>query len=998
MHELFTQVLGKKDLSKAGDLFSVLDHAIVNDLTEVIQTINRISTMPDYLNNNNDQSVVEICITRVTSAIRDTGSIEQHAEALVKLLESCLSQNLKPSIKDEDPPHAKISSDIIACLFLNYSKKEVMKRALPVAVKFLHKGNQELSRNMSSYLSLAAIENADLLALHIQPIIDSIISGNYPLARVLPQIYEVNKEPINEHVMALAALLPRCENPDKLALLSLFGLIAKDKPSLLEPCLSQLCEYLGPASTASATMQVFLAMAATRPQLLVDHLQRIKDAAQSHPNTLGLAAQVISSVGKLSKDRAQDALDFVLKSLRHADRGSQGTLLREATLLCTSYPVLINEKMLAQVKHRSDQQNSENQSKVASSQSNTPTTNTISNTGSVTNSSGVTIIKVENGKHAPAEKEPVPNTTTTTTTAFIPNRAVFTGRPRLGDSRSTGRLTSALHTNRSMTKLNGGHGSRMGLHRSVTRLSSSQHINLTPVPQIQHVVPPPLVNKSVTAIHPHPPLPMPRFISNSRISSGGVTVTTTSGTVSPTKSISGSITALREDPYISISTPYSASYNIQPTSPAFIQNGRETVCLYPVITSSGAVQLTQSGTRLHSPFQLSQPAVALTKSHSGTTSLLHQSCASVISTAGLHPGVSSLLPDTKISLPPSLSQTAITSLQTAAPAPAPAPTRRTNTSVTVIGQGMSGIATAQRISVFEPYPFRDTIQHFCEKHLDKIKSYMDKVCVKIPPPAKCTIEERKAKKFAKLHFACQGQGEHCLYSRGFFTMRTRNARIWIHLMFLALQAKSQSALSSRENSLTSLKNCWDILKCETKSFLTLVTSAFPCSKDQDMLLHELRNSGYFDVFEYNVTRQIWGCFLCNHPERASGFLQTTQPVIEGQLKEKKGRWKIFKRWRTRYFTLSGAHLSYRGIDDKDAIPIEVNQIRSVKVSRGARNIPKAFEIFTGDRSLILKPKDGKNAEEWVQCLSIAVAHSHSREVPTKSYSLPARGIGFRTAV
>lgn len=52
-----------------------------------------------------------------------------------------------------------------------------MKRALPVAVKFLHKGNRELSRNMSSYLSLAAIENADLLALHIQPIIDSIISG-----------------------------------------------------------------------------------------------------------------------------------------------------------------------------------------------------------------------------------------------------------------------------------------------------------------------------------------------------------------------------------------------------------------------------------------------------------------------------------------------------------------------------------------------------------------------------------------------------------------------------------------------------------------------------------------------------------------------------------------------------------------------------------------------------------------------------------------------------
>lgn len=57
---------------------------------------------------------------------------------------------------------------------------------------------------------------------------------------------------------------------------------------------------------------------------------------------------------------------------------------------------------------------------------------------------------------------------------------------------------------------------------------------------------------------------------------------------------------------------------------------------------------------------------------------------------------------------------------------------------------------------------------------------------------------------------------------------------------------------------------------------------------------------------------LWGCFLCNHPERAVGFLQDSQPVIEGQLKEKKGRWRLFRRWRTRYFTLSPAHLSCKG--------------------------------------------------------------------------------------
>ena len=52
-----------------------------------------------------------------------------------------------------------------------------MKRVLPVAVKFLHKGNKEISRNMASYLSLAAVHNARLLSRHIQLIIDSVISG-----------------------------------------------------------------------------------------------------------------------------------------------------------------------------------------------------------------------------------------------------------------------------------------------------------------------------------------------------------------------------------------------------------------------------------------------------------------------------------------------------------------------------------------------------------------------------------------------------------------------------------------------------------------------------------------------------------------------------------------------------------------------------------------------------------------------------------------------------
>ncbi|MGH0137619.1 UNVERIFIED_CONTAM: hypothetical protein FKN15_020303 [Acipenser sinensis] len=170
-------VLGQRDLSRAGDLFSLKDAEIEDSLSEALEEIKIISSSADYLTNDNDQAVVEICITRITTAIRETRSIEKHGLALVSLWESCLEYNLKPEGKNDDTPHAKIASDIMSCILQNYNKPPVMALAVPVAVKFLWHGNMELCRNMSSYLSLAAIAKADLLADHTEAITKSILQG-----------------------------------------------------------------------------------------------------------------------------------------------------------------------------------------------------------------------------------------------------------------------------------------------------------------------------------------------------------------------------------------------------------------------------------------------------------------------------------------------------------------------------------------------------------------------------------------------------------------------------------------------------------------------------------------------------------------------------------------------------------------------------------------------------------------------------------------------------
>ncbi|WAR14755.1 MELT-like protein [Mya arenaria] len=142
-------------------------------------------------------------------------------------------------------------------------------------------------------------------------------------------------------------------------------------------------------------------------------------------------------------------------------------------------------------------------------------------------------------------------------------------------------------------------------------------------------------------------------------------------------------------------------------------------------------------------------------------------------------------------------------------------------------------------------------------------------------------------------------------------------------------AQSASALSQQDLSVSSLKHCRDALYPEkgNSGYITLVTSSFQSAK--------------------------------------------------GQLKEKKGRWKFLKRWKTRYFTLSGSQITYsKNLQRKEMLP--VREIQSVKaVRKGICDIPKAFEIFTTDQNYVFKAKGQQNNEPWVQFIHLAVAKAQN---------------------
>ncbi|XP_046572947.1 ventricular zone-expressed PH domain-containing protein homolog 1-like [Haliotis rubra] len=766
MHKLFAQVLNQKDLSKAGELFSLEDKDIEADLSDIIDRIHDIADTTDYDSNDNDQSVVEICITRITTAIRETSSIEKHVKSLVRLLEMCHTHNLIPAKKEEDPPHVKIASDVMSCLFMHYSKESVMILAIPAVVQFLDCENKDLSRNVSSYLSLATIDNADLLAKHMALIVASVLQGvswsglRKKPSSVMQEGCSIQMEdPSRPHVQWPWWPTGVSSGATQLQVSPSGGVgsVPSDQwgvLKLLEEHVLKFCELFPSNMLGAVLMIMFVDMATDNPNTFVDHRAKLEDVADQQPILVPQVAQIMGALGTVSQTEAKKSMNYLVSRLTTTEPALLPTILQEIRGIGMNHNTLLAD-------------NVEEIGKLASSGS----------------------------------------------------RAVRLFVQQIKED---------------LKKYNG--------EKEMKSVSSQTEGTITII----------TVGNPPNATHP----------------SGTVSVKTT--------------------------------------------------------TLPSSNMASQQSLAKSSRASSSNMAVGSDRAGSPTSTLVSERLSA-------------------------------------------------NSASTLTGQNQS----------FEPT--HDGVQHFCEKHLSKIKNFISSLKARIPLPTKCSVVNGR-RRYLRLHFQCCSQSEQCLYFNSYFTLNTRLPKTWIHLMFLSVQAQSSSALSQRDTNVSDLKRCWDALKGErgNSSFLTLMTSTFPAQKDQDTLLHELHDERYSDVFELSVSQENWACFMCNHPEKVSGLLQDGLPVIAGQLKEKKGRWKFLKRWKTRYFTLSGGNFTYSKSDScKEMLP--VSKIQSVKaVRKGIRDIPRAFEIFTADQTYVFKAKGQQNVEQWVQCLHIAVARTQNKDIRPRS--------------
>ncbi|XP_074403644.1 ventricular zone-expressed PH domain-containing protein homolog 1 isoform X2 [Zonotrichia albicollis] len=345
MHQLFGLVLAHKDLSRAGDLFSLEDAEIEGSLSEALEQIRIISSAADYQSNDNDQAVVEICITRITTALRETASIERHGRALVALWESCLEHNLTPSGRDEDAPHAKIASDIMSCILQNYNRPPVMALAVPVAVKFLQRGNKELCRNMSSYLSLAAIAKAELLAEHTETIVRSVLQGNWMLLRVLPALYEKQPRPIRARLPELVAPMAQLDPPEQLHLLRLLHTVARKRElGVLRECLPFLFAHLRDPNHSEVILNILLEISSYEPAALAPFLPMLREIGESFPSLIGQTAKIFGAVGHLDEERARASLLYLVNQLANMEHSFHHLLLLEIKSLTDSFSSILGSQ------------------------------------------------------------------------------------------------------------------------------------------------------------------------------------------------------------------------------------------------------------------------------------------------------------------------------------------------------------------------------------------------------------------------------------------------------------------------------------------------------------------------------------------------------------------------------------------------------------------------------------------------------------------------------
>ncbi len=153
---------------------------------------------------------------------------------------------------------------------------------------------------------------------------------------------------------------------------------------------------------------------------------------------------------------------------------------------------------------------------------------------------------------------------------------------------------------------------------------------------------------------------------------------------------------------------------------------------------------------------------------------------------------------------------------------------------------------------------------YIDENIFILKEFMADVAKRLPTPRIFSTEGVIRKRMV-LHFICDREEEGCLYpENAAFIVISKEWHRWLRLAFSALKLGKSILVPQSVNDVgEAIRDIYNSYKDVSEvEFLEFISHPFLTSEEQDKLIHQLMDSGYFEAFRYDAQNADWICSAC----------------------------------------------------------------------------------------------------------------------------------------
>eukprot|EP00002_Diphylleia_rotans_P031068 TRINITY_DN6432_c0_g1_i1.p1 TRINITY_DN6432_c0_g1~~TRINITY_DN6432_c0_g1_i1.p1 ORF type:complete len:602 (+),score=135.74 TRINITY_DN6432_c0_g1_i1:66-1871(+) len=160
------------------------------------------------------------------------------------------------------------------------------------------------------------------------------------------------------------------------------------------------------------------------------------------------------------------------------------------------------------------------------------------------------------------------------------------------------------------------------------------------------------------------------------------------------------------------------------------------------------------------------------------------------------------------------------------------------------------------------------VKKYVDENIAQLKEFVAGIVKKLPVPMNFTTQDAyfKTHKKLQLHFSCAKKTPKCIYSTKTFIAETVQINKWIKVAYCGVLAGKAIWEMDPIGAVEGLMSVFDAAnQSYDANFRSFIAEPFLTSTEEDDLINNLRDSGFFDVFSYDAQLGDWCCQICHPP-------------------------------------------------------------------------------------------------------------------------------------